>query len=257
MELDIPEYLHSFNIFAGAAALLATLWLIWSGTARRPITENGRYPIAVLLSLGLLAWFAVAHVIGQANVYWAPHNLRLPTIPLGIILPIIVAVPLLLRSRRIAALVDAIPLSWLVGVQVYRVIGGVFLVLWWDERLPEEFALPAGIGDVAVGILAVVVAGMLVSGTANARSSAYAWCLFGIADLVVAVTLGTLTSPGTLHLLAPDQPNLLITAYPLVMVPTFAVPLSIILHALCLWKVHRDRPTQDVSRPGASTLATG
>jgi len=55
-------------------------------------------------------------------------------------------------------------------------------------------------------------------------SATYAWCLFGIADLVVAITMGAMTSPGRAHLLALDAPNLLMTAYPLVMVPTFAVP---------------------------------
>ena len=53
--------------------------------------------------------------------------------------------------------------------------------------------------------------------------------------LVVAVTMGALTSPGLPHtLLALQAPNLLITSYPLVMVPTFAVPLALMLHGLVL-----------------------
>ena len=39
-------------------------------------------------------------------------------------------------------------------------------------------------------------------------------------------------------------PNLLITSYPLVMVPTFAVPLALMLHGLVLWRLRREgRPT--------------
>src|SRR6185312_3662325 len=68
---------------------------------------------------------------------------------------------------------------------------------------------------------------------------AYGWCLFGIADLVVAVTMGALTSPGRAHLLAFDAPNLLISSYPLVMVPTFAVPLALMLHGLVFWRLRR------------------
>jgi hypothetical protein len=145
------------------------------------------------------------------------------------------------RNARFARLVEAVPLSALVGVQVYRVLGAIFLVLWADGRLPWQFAFPAGIGDVATGVLAVVVAGMLAAGAAGANQAAYAWCIFGIADLVVAVTTGALTSPGIAHLLSRDAPNMLITAYPLVMIPTFAVPMSIILHGLCLWKLQRAR----------------
>jgi hypothetical protein len=65
------------------------------------------------------------------------------------------------------------------------------------------------------------------------------WELFGIADLVVAITMGAMTSPGPAHLLAFETPNLLISSYPLVMVPAFAVPLALMLHGLVLWRLRR------------------
>src|SRR5262249_1623301 len=115
----------------------------------------------------------------------------------------------------------AIPLPWLVAAQVYRIGGGLFLVLMVDGRLPWQFALPAGIGDVTTGAVAVVAATLLAQKANGARRAVYAWCLFGIADLVVAITMGAMTSPGRAHLLAFEAPNLLISAYPLVMVPIF------------------------------------
>jgi hypothetical protein len=136
------------------------------------------------------------------------------------------------------------------AAQIYRVAGGIFLVLWADGRLPWQFALPAGVGDVATGCLAVLLAVLLAQNAAGARRAAYAWCLFGIADLAVAVTMGALTSPGLPHLLALDAPNLLITSYPLVMVPTFAVPLALMLHGLVLWRMWRE--TAPVGRLAAA-----
>jgi len=146
-------------------------------------------------------------------------------------------------SGSIASLVSAIPLPWIVAAQVYRVGGGIFLVLWADGRLPWQFALPAGIGDVTTGIVAVVVAVLLAQKAPGALRAAYGWCLFGIADLVLAVTMGAMTSPGLPHLLAFDAPNLLISSYPLVMVPTFAVPLALMLHGLVLWRLRRESAT--------------
>ena len=58
--------------------------------------------------------------------------------------------------------------------------------------------------------------------------------------------MGALTSPGRIQLLASEAPNSLISAYPLVMIPTFAVPVSVILHGLTIWKLRRmqaDAPT--------------
>src|SRR5262249_46307716 len=82
------------------------------------------------------------------------------------------------RSESIARLVSAIPLHWVVAGQVYRVAGGIFLVLWADGRLPWQFALPAGIGDVATGSVAVVVAALLAQNAIGAHRATYAWCLF-------------------------------------------------------------------------------
>jgi hypothetical protein len=158
----------------------------------------------------------------------------------GLLIPLAVAAIALWRSDSIARLFSAIPLYWLVAAQVYRVGGGLFLMLWADGRLPWQFALPAGIGDVATGLFAVVVAAQLAQNAIGARRATYAWCLFGIADLVVAITMGAMTSPGRAHLLAFDAPNLLMTAYPLVMVPTFAVPLALMLHGLVLWRLQRE-----------------
>src|SRR5258707_8663540 len=56
---------------------------------------------------------------------------------------------------------------------VYRVAGGIFLVLWAGGRLPWQFALPAGIGDVTTGIVAVVVAALLAQNGTPPRCRPY------------------------------------------------------------------------------------
>jgi hypothetical protein len=156
------------------------------------------------------------------------------------VLPIIIALPLLIRSQRIAAAIDAAPASWPIGLQVYRVVGGNFLVLWaYGGAIPGVFALPAGLGDVLTGLLALPAALYLASGGRHGRTVAIAWNFLGIADMISAVSLGTMTSPGPLQVLAFDQPNLLISSYPSVMTPAFAVPLSLILHGLSLWQLRR------------------
>ena len=112
--------------------------------------------------------------------------------------------------------------------------------MWSLGLLPGQFAIPAGSGDVLVGLLAIVVAAMLVHGVSWARQAALAWNVLGIFDLAVARTIGFLTSPGRFQILALDQPNALTTAYPTVLIPAFAVPLSLILHGLCIWKIRRE-----------------
>jgi hypothetical protein len=217
------------------------LGLIWLGAARMPASAKSRFGTAGMLSAVFIGWEIVAQYLGAANTYLATmeNPPPVPTVLFGLLIPLAVAAIALWRSESIARLVSAIPLHWLVAAQVYRVGGGIFLVLWADGRLPWQFALPAGIGDVTTGIVAVVVAAQLAGNATGAHRATYAWCLFGIADLVVAIAMGAMTSPGRVHLLALDAPNLLMTAYPLVMVPTFAVPLALMLHSLVLLRLRR------------------
>jgi hypothetical protein len=238
MTLQIPGYLLSFESIVRPLVTIIALSLIWLGAARMPGSAKSRYATAGVLSAVLIGWVAVAQYLGAANMYSATKEAPVP-IAFGLLIPLAVAAIGLWQSESIARLTSAIPLHWLVAAQVFRVAGVMLLVLWADGRLPWQFALPAGIGDMVTGISAVVVAVLLARNAIGAYRATYAWCLFGIADLVVAVAMGTMTSPGPAHLLALEAPNLLISSYPLVTVPTFGVPLALMLHGLVLWRLQR------------------
>ena len=121
----------------------------------------------------------------------------------------------------------------------YRALGAIFLVLYASGKVPGLFALPAGIGDVLVGVLAPVVAVAYARKPGDSAGRLAAWNLLGIADLVVAVVTGFATGRSLLQLAAFDAPNNLITIFPLVLIPTFLVPLSILLHIASLTKLRR------------------
>jgi hypothetical protein len=241
MSPQIPGYVLSFESILRPLVMTIALGLIWLGAAHMPAPAKSRYTTAGVLAVVFIGWEAIAQYLGAANTYLATieNPPAVPTLLFGLLIPLAVAAIGLWRSDGIARLISAIPLHWLVAAQVYRVVGGIFLVLWANGRLPWQFALPAGIGDVMTGIAAVVVAVRLAQNAIGAYRATYAWCLFGIADLVVAITMGAMTSPGRAHLLAFDAPNLLVTAYPLVMIPTFAVPLALMLHGLVLLRLRR------------------
>jgi hypothetical protein len=249
MTPQIPGYLVVFESTLRLLVLAIALGLIWTGAARMEASATSRYATAGALSASLIARLAVAQYIGSANICFATTETAVPTVLFGLLISLIAAAIGLWLSGSVASLVSAIPLQWLVAAQIYRVEGGIFLVLWADGRLPWQFALPAGIGGVTTGCLAVVVAALLAQKAPGSRGAVYIWCIFGIANLVVAIAMGGMTSPGRVHLFAFDAPNFLISCYPLVMVPTFAVPLALMLHGLVLWRLRRE--TASTSRLAA------
>ena len=175
------------------------------------------------------------------NGVFRPGNSTLPMVPLAIFLPVIVGVPILLRSKRIGEVLDAMPTSWLIGLQVYRVLGGIFLVGWARGVIPSLFALPAGIGDVTTGLLALPVAYKLAARNSSATRAGIAWNIFGLLDFTIAVGIGLVTSPGPFQLMKPSISNTGLGLYPTVLIPAFAVPSSILLHALSLRQLRRAR----------------
>jgi hypothetical protein len=191
----------------------------------------------VLATAGVVAWGAVAFVLAHEGAFATTSDTTVPVIAFAIVLPIVAGVALL-RVAAVRRAIDRIPLQWLVGVQFYRVLGGVFLVGYAQDELPAEFALPAGIGDIAVGITAVAVAWLVAAhGAERMRTTVLGWCAFGIGDLVVAVGTGFLSAPSIMQQLALDNPNSAITRYPFVLIPTFLVPMSILLHVYVIQRL--------------------
>jgi hypothetical protein len=233
------------------AILIAILAGLWAALQRTALPPRHRLTTWASVAIPLVAWLSLIWIVAAAGGFEFGRT-RLPLVPLAVILPPVIALTLLTRSGRIGAALGAAPLGWLVGIQVYRVIGANFVVLWAFGAIPGVFALPAGIGDFLVGFLALPAAFYLASGAARGRALAVAWNIFGIADLINAVTLGALSSPGPLQHLALDHPNALISSYPTVMIPAFAVPLSLILHGLSLWQLRRRRTGE---RSGSEGIA--
>jgi hypothetical protein len=146
MTPQIPGYLLVFESTVRPLVAAIALGLIWMGSARMEAPAQLRYMTAAALSVALIAWLVVAHYLGSANTYFATTDTAVPTVLFGLLIPLIIAAVGLWLSRSIASLISAIPLHWIVAAQIYRVGGGIFLLLWADGRLPWQFALPAGIG---------------------------------------------------------------------------------------------------------------
>ncbi|ARP82319.1 hypothetical protein CAL12_16840 [Bordetella genomosp. 8] len=229
-------------IVARFAVHLIVLSGAWMALSHTSLTELERRRTWAAIAVPLTIWHGAAWTI-VAKGLLLPGVTSIPLLPLMIIVPTAAVIAVLWRSSRIGLILDAMPPSWLVGLQAYRVIGGVFLVDWFAGNAPGAFAIPAGIGDVITGLLALPTAILLAKGQPGSIRSALLWNFIGISDLVIAVTLGALTSPGPLQHLAFDNPNLLTGAYPTAIIPAFTVPTSLVLHALSLRQlIRRKRP---------------
>ena len=249
--MTIPTYLP-FPVLIGAiATITAIVFGLHTALAKAGWSEHDR-TVAVRLSAAILVgWFLLALALALGGFYQvAPDGV--PTLQYGLFIPILIGAWLIWRSPAVGQVIDAVPQPWIVGVQLYRALGVIFPILYLTDKLPGLFAWPAGIGDVVVGLSAPLVALAYARNPIRNAGWVKAWNAFGILDLTVAVTTGFITSPSALFSYEP--PNELISAFPLVLIPVYLVPLSILLHLASLKKLRSETAhTSTVATASART----
>jgi len=202
------------------------------------------------LSAGLIGvWFVVSVVASGLHLYRTGPND--PPLPLGLaaLTPIVVFVVWFAASPEFRQFVTSLNPRILTQVQSWRIAGFAFLALAAYGILPNLFAMPAGWGDIAIGATAPFIALRLAS--PGHRGSFIVWQLLGIADLVTAVTLGTLAGVISPH----GIPTSAMTVLPLSVIPTFAVPLLLILHVICIVQASRWPLPHSTGREQVSSVA--
>jgi hypothetical protein len=212
---------------------------LWLGLESTDLTPDQHRTTWLAIMIPYTLWFAIAWSAAINGVFRSGAT-PLPLLPLAIFLPVIVGVPLLLLSKRVGQVLDAMPASWLVALQLYRLFGSWAIAAGLRGALAGSLAWPAGIGDVLTGLFALPAAIAVATGTAQGRRAAIIWNIFGLADFAIAITMGAITSPGRFQLIVPDAPSIGATgAYPDVLSPAFVVPCGVLLHALSLRQLIR------------------
>src|SRR5262249_5105033 len=175
---------------------------------------------AIGSAIAFAAWLATILLLA-GNDFFHP-DVRPPRIPMAWVATLGVGY-LLLLSRTFREIIAGIPMHWLIAIQTLRILGGVFLVRYFQGELSGVFAIPAGVGDVLTGIFAPLVAYWWFTGKPYARGAAIAWNLFGMADLINAVTIGALTGGGGGGIV-----------FPIVLIPIYGVPRAFLIHSYSL-----------------------
>jgi len=119
----------------------------------------------------------------------------------------------------------------LVAAQSCRILGIAFLWGMTQGLFDPSFAIPAGVGDILIGVTAIPFAIFLWKGYSWAKYAVVVWSVLGIADLVNAVTLGVITNP--------DFNTSTIATFPWILIPTVGVPLALVLHGITLYRLRK------------------
>ena len=225
-------------MFATAGAAWFTLSRALARVPLRPHTRSlWRWAAAFVLGAWLLARLVLAiDPPGGSFLVFFPYTAAF------IAFGALVGLGALVVSPEFRQIVRAAPPTWLIGTHAIRLAGFLFLALLDMGRLPAQFALPAGYGDMTVGLLALATVAALASGKPYARSLAIGVNVLGLLDFVSALGTGLASiGPFAQQLQAAGVPALYLN-YVLI-VPAFGVPLYALMHVYSLFQLYSPRPT--------------
>jgi hypothetical protein len=195
---------------------------------------TGLSGVRLSVTLVLSAWFLLVVSLGAAGAFVGRQGTPPFAIAIGVGAPLLLFFVWLRLSQSFRDFVLSLDLRLIAGMQAWRWAGLGFLSLYAHNLLPAMFALPAGLGDMGIGITAPWIILALARRPGFAASATFIrWNLLGILDLIVAVSLGTLSA--TLSTGAPGEISTApMATLPLLLVPAFLVPLFLMLHTAAL-----------------------
>jgi hypothetical protein len=214
--------------------------------------QRGRWTGAV--AVALLAWLAAAVAAGLAGAL--ARTAGPPVVLLAfVVVPIAIALGVYAGSAGFRAWAAGLSLTWIVGLHLWRLVGLGFVAAWLSGDLPGGFAIPEGLGDAAAAAGAAALLPSLRRGAAP-RRWLLAWNSFGLVDLLSALVVGILYSNGSLGVLSRGgMTTELMVTFPVSVIPTFLVPLFILLHLLTYSRVEGRRARR--ASPGPSGTVHG
>jgi hypothetical protein len=191
--------------------------------------------VAVASGIIIAAWALIEIALARAGAFQAAQVAGVPPVSINLLVSLLATAIALAASPSLRRLVSR--QSGIIRLQAWRVAGILLLMHMALGDVPLLFGLPAGVGDVLVGLTAFSVA--RTADTPQGRNRTLIWNLLGVLDLVVAMTLGVTTNPGPTQIFHTVPTSAMLTVFPLALIPVFAVPLSFALHGVSLWQLLR------------------
>src|SRR5215207_2456403 len=225
---DLPSYVWVLVLTGVIGIPALSCAVLYCGGLAAGVGRRTATALTVTAAAVLGGWIVVSALLARSGVYLQDPGEAIPWFLVavaGTLISLLLATRIPLVSRILA---DPSTPARLALPHTLRVVGALFLIVMAQGHLPAAFALPAGLGDIVIGIAAPFVTRRLARGTGH--TGAVRFNLLGILDLVVAGIIGFLLL-GLVEVTPSTAP---LTLLPLALIPTAAVPLAVALHIVSL-----------------------
>lgn len=178
----------------------------------------------------LLVWLAAALAAGASGIF----SSLVPPFPQAVLLSLVIVLMLVFAfAPGFRAWCLTVDVKALVLFHLTRFIGVYFLILYAQGRLPYDFAVPGGWGDIVAASYAVVLVIFVRPGGKAGWTLYLLWNALGFVDILLVVM--------TAARLAYAEPASMgeLLGLPLNLLLTFVVPIIIFTHIVIFIRLFR------------------
>jgi len=182
----------------------------------------------------LVLFFTVLTTVSILSLTGVYSNAEMKAPPLMILPTLLIIIALFRFSIDFRKKIFGIGNKYLTLFHLWRVIpGAIFLILYSKEMLPGSWALPAGVGDIIIALLAPIVAYLTAPNTRRGKAIYIGFHILGFVDL-----FGVVIS-GVTHLFMGYSQVAIITQFPMSILPSFLVPITLTAHIVSIYLATR------------------
>lgn len=222
---NLPTYI---SMTFGLTTVTTLLLFIW--TIRNSTSEQAQKKIMPIF-FGFTIWLTTQAVLSLKNIYNTDTSFFPPKIMLLGILPAILTIVLLFASSKGRQFIDSLPLKNLTYLNIVRI--PVELVLFWlflNKAVPELMTFEGRNFDIIAGITAPFIAYFGLTKLKLSRQTILIWNFICLGLLLNIVVIALFSAPSPIQKFAFEQPNIAISNFPFVWLPTFIVPIVLFGH---------------------------
>ncbi|RZJ34611.1 MAG: hypothetical protein EOO51_09110 [Flavobacterium sp.] len=211
---NVPEYLP---IFFGLTVVLS-IWIFYKAT---------NYSKWFLLTM--LIWAAIQITLSVSGFYWSNDTMP-PRFQL-MVLPAIVVLIILFTTTKGKAFIDELDLKSLTLFSLIRIpVEIVLFGLFTYKAIPELMTFEGRNFDIFSGLSAPVIYYLVFVKGKFGRIALLVWNVACLGLLLNVVFYALLSIPSVFQHFAFDQPNVAVTYFPFVLLPSCLVPLVMLSH---------------------------
>jgi hypothetical protein len=210
----------------GVLAPILFIYTFFKGISQTSLSEESKSRLKKSVASIVVLWTAFIWIVSLvSNIFGYHEGDAIPRFTIALFIPVLIGLFAFL-SKSFRNMLDHTPLSLMVGVQTFRLMGIMFLFVANEGLGPKEF-VSSGYGDVATGSLALIAGLMLYKKAGGAKLAAWVFTLVGMFDLL-NVSRILLTYYPSWFDGAPTTAGA--GEFPLVLVMGIVAPVALLLH---------------------------